>query len=147
MSRELFCNRNVWKTQCGDRAGKDEAPVSQEFHVWILNVQHLNFFFFLPLPGPQNDHNRQKARRELLLHQLVQDTSPAEDLSVFWGSVVSSVTLHRGFILHLPRWFSLIPISTHSLQVWCCLLLLRHEHETNWLWAQHVSLPVCLWHH
>uniref|UniRef100_A0A669P0B9 Solute carrier family 22 member 7 n=1 Tax=Phasianus colchicus TaxID=9054 RepID=A0A669P0B9_PHACC len=35
------------------------------------------------------------------------DTSSAEDLSVFWHSVVSSVTLHNGFILHCPADFPL----------------------------------------
>uniref|UniRef100_A0A8C9FFU4 Solute carrier family 22 member 7 n=1 Tax=Pavo cristatus TaxID=9049 RepID=A0A8C9FFU4_PAVCR len=54
----------------------------------------------------RNDY-REKAKRKFLLHQLVQDSSPAEDLSVFWDSVVSSVTLHKGFILHCPAGFPL----------------------------------------
>jgi len=127
--------------------GRAKASACLGFHVWILKVQQLSISFFPPLPGPQKDGNRQKARRQLLLHQLVQDTSPAEDLSVLWGCVVSGVTSHRGFVLQFPSWISLILMSTYSLQVWCCFLLLWYEHEPNWLWAQHVSLPVCLWHH
>lgn len=77
----------------------------------FLQVQQLSYL--LLSPGPQKDGDRQKARRELLLHQLVQDTSPAEDLSVFRGRVVSSVTSHGGEVLQFSSWISLTP-SPHA---------------------------------
>uniref|UniRef100_A0A8C3MU65 Uncharacterized protein n=1 Tax=Geospiza parvula TaxID=87175 RepID=A0A8C3MU65_GEOPR len=51
----------------------------------------------------------QEHGRELLLHQLVQDPSPEEDLCVFWSSVVSSVTSQGEFILQFPEGFPSVP--------------------------------------
>uniref|UniRef100_A0A8U8C7L2 Uncharacterized protein n=1 Tax=Geospiza parvula TaxID=87175 RepID=A0A8U8C7L2_GEOPR len=58
---------------------------------------------------PHKDGNRQEHGRELLLHQLVQDPSPEEDLCVFWSSVVSSVTSQGEFILQFPEGFPSVP--------------------------------------
>uniref|UniRef100_A0A8C3TLP7 Solute carrier family 22 member 7 n=1 Tax=Catharus ustulatus TaxID=91951 RepID=A0A8C3TLP7_CATUS len=56
------------------------------------------------------DVSRQKHGRELLLHQLVQDPSPEEDLSVFWRGVVSRGEFTGGeFILQLPEGFPSVP--------------------------------------
>lgn len=144
----MFCNGNVWKMQDGDGAGKDTGPsLSRESCLDPKCVQQLSYFLLSTSPRTSEGWQQTKSRERITLTSPCSGHQSCGRSLCVLGLCGKQCHFAQGICPAFPSWISLTPISTHSLQVWCCLLLLRHEHEPNWLWAQHVSLPVCLWLH
>lgn len=129
------------------KLGRAKSPACLGFHVCILTEQQLSCFLLSISARPSQGWQQTKT------WEGVTPTSACSGPQS-WGRSLCVLEwcgkqchFPGGIYPADPREISLGPISTHSLQVWCCLLLLRLEHEPDWLWAQHLPLPVCLWCH
>lgn len=116
-------------------------------HVWMLNVQQLNPLLLLTSPRLLEEWLQRKIQERVSPTSACSGHQSCGRFLSVPGQCGKQCYFAQGIHPALPSWFSPVSVSIHSLQVWCCLLLLRHEYEPNWLWAQHVFLPVCLWHH